>query len=151
MVYGKGLLMIDAARWFAQRYLLGVWKESTAIHLISKTDFCRAVVAAIKNENARGIYHVGDDGNDTLQSFLDWACEIWGCRKPWRMPLGLIYSAAAMFELVSRAMGTPSPLTKDFIAIGRVPYHGDTTRFRTELLPVLEHATIAEGIQEMIA
>lgn len=149
MVYGKGILMIDAAQWFAKRLLLGVWKEPTGIHLISKTDFCRAVVAAVKNKNTKGIYHIGDEGNDTLQSFLDLACDTWGCKKPWRMPLWLIYSAAFVFELVSSAFGTKSPLTKDFIDIGRVSYYGDTTRFRQELLPDLKFRNICEGVEEL--
>ena len=51
MVYGNGILMIDAANWFAKRRILGVWPEPTEIHLISKTDFCRAVVATIRNES----------------------------------------------------------------------------------------------------
>ncbi len=150
MVYGKGILMIDAAKWFAKRRILGVWHEPTEIHLISKTDFCRAVVAAIRNESATGVYHIGDEGDDTLQAFLDFACDIWGCPKPWRMPLWLIYLAAEIFEFVSRVFGTKSPLTKDFIDIGRVSYYGDTSRFRTELLPVLKYPTINEGVQEML-
>jgi len=149
MVYGKGILMIDAAEWFAKRMILGVWREPTEIHLISKTDFCRAVVAAIRNESATGVFHIGDEGDDTLQSFLDFACKIWGCRRPWRMPLWLIYLAANIFELVSGAFGTISPLTKDFIDIGRVPYYGDTSRFREELLPDLKYANISEGAEEM--
>ena len=32
MVYGRGILMIDAARWLAKRRLLGVWKDRTQIH-----------------------------------------------------------------------------------------------------------------------
>jgi nucleoside-diphosphate-sugar epimerase len=151
IVYGKGILMIDAAEWFAKRHLLGVWKEPTEIHLISKTDFCRAVVAAVKNENATGIYHIGDEGNDTLQSFLDLSCDTWGCKRPWRMPLWLIYSAAAGFELVSKVLGTKSPLTRDFIDIGRVSYFGDTSRFRRELLPDLKFRNIVEGIEELKA
>jgi len=150
MVYGKGILMIDAARWLAQRRLLGFWKEPTPIHLISKTDFCRAAVAAIKNATSRGIYHVGDKGDDTLQSFLDLACTVWGCQKPWRMPLWLIYAAARLSEAVSRVSGAPSPLTKDFIDIGRESYFGDTARFRGELVPLLRHADIHEGTQEML-
>jgi nucleoside-diphosphate-sugar epimerase len=149
MVYGKGILMIDAAKWFAKRRILGVWKARTEIHLISKTDFCRAVVAAIRADSAIGIYHVGDEGKDTLQSFLDLACDLWGYRKPWRMPLWLIYLAANLFELISKVFGTKSPLTKDFIDIGRVSYYGDTSRFRTELLPVLKYRNIYEGIEEM--
>jgi len=149
MVYGRGILMIDAAEWFAKRKILGVWSQPTEIHLISKTDFCRAVVAAISHESATGVFHIGDEGDDTLQSFLDFACKIWGCRKPWRMPLWLIYLAANIFELVSRIFGTTSPLTKDFIDIGRVSYYGDTSRFRAELLPVLKYSNISEGIEEM--
>lgn len=151
MVYGKGILMIDAAKWFARRRLLGVWEAPTEIHLISKTDFCRAVVAAIKNEKTHGIYHVGDEGNDTLQSFLDFACDLWGFKRPWRVPVPLVYSAAWIFELTSKVFRVPSPLTRDFIDIGRVSYHGDTTRFRSELLPELTYRHIREGIEEMRA
>ncbi len=149
MVYGKGVLMVDAAEWFAKRHMLGVWKKQTEIHLISKTDFVRAVVAAIRKESARGIYHVGDEGDDTLQSFLEFACGVWGCGKPWNMPLWLIYSAAKVFEFISAVFGVKSPLTKDFIDIGRVSYYGDTSRFRSELVPELKYPTIYEGIKEM--
>ena len=150
MVYGKGILMIDAAKWFAEKKFLGVWKEQTEIHLISKTDFCRAVVAAIKNQNAKGIYHVGDEGNDTLQSFLDYACRIWKCQKPWRMPLWIVYFASEIFEIVSKIFKTKSPLTRDFIHIGRVPYYGDTSRFRSELLPILKYMNVYEGLPEFL-
>ncbi len=150
MVYGRGILMVDAAHWLAKRGLLGVWREPTEIHLISKTDFCRATLAAIKNNDANGIYHVGDEGDDTLQSFLDYACEVWGCRPPWRMPLWLIYTAAETCEWVSKVFGTMSPLTRDFIDIGRVPYYGDTSRFRADLLADLKYRDIHEGIKEMI-
>ena len=149
MVYGKGILMVDAAEWFAKKRILGIWKEPTEIHLISKTDFCRAIVAVIRNQAATGIYHIGDEGKDTLQSFLDLACDIWEVKKPWRMPLWLIYLAAEVFELVSRSFGTLSPLTKDFIDIGRVSYYGDTSTFRKELLPDLVYPTVYDGIQEL--
>lgn len=150
MVYGKGILMVDAAKWFSKMRLLGVWREATEIHLISKTDFCRAALAAIKYKNAKGIYHVGDEGNDTLQSFLDLACDEWGYRRPWRMPLGLIYLAARIFEFASSLFGIKSPLTKDFIDIGGVSYYGDTSRFREELLPELIHQNVNKGVKELI-
>lgn len=149
MVYGNGILMADAARWFAKHRLLGVWKRRTQIHLISKTDFCRTTVAAIAKDSAHGIYHVGDDGNDSLQSFLDFCCDVWGYHRPWRMPLGLIYTAARLFEFISAVFGTKSPLTRDFIDIGRVDYYGDTDRFRKELLPRLEYGNVHEGIEEL--
>lgn len=101
-------------------------------------------------EDARGIYHVGDDGHDTLQSFLDAACGVWGVRKPWRMPLALIYGAAALFESVSKVFDTKSPLTRDFIDIGRVSYYGDTSRFRNELLQDLMYPTLSDGLRELL-
>ena len=74
----RGILMIEAARWLAKRRLLGVWKERTQIHLISKDDFCSACTAAITNHAASGIYHIGDEGNISLQEFLELACRQWG-------------------------------------------------------------------------
>ena len=106
-------------------------------------------VAAVKNESAKGIYHVGDEGTDTLQSFLDLACDAWGHKRPWRMPLWLIYSAAFAFETASKIFDTKSPLTRDFIDIGRVSYYGDTSRFRQELLSDLKFKNIYEGIEEL--
>jgi nucleoside-diphosphate-sugar epimerase len=145
MVYGSGILMIDTARWFAKHDLLGVWKDPTQIHLISKIDFCRAVTAAITKPGIHGIYHIGDEGKVTLQEFLSIACSQWRVRPPWQMPLSLIYLAARFFEWVSRIFNTRAPLTKDFIDIGRVSYYGDTTRMRNELLPTLEYPSITEG------
>ena len=133
MVYGAGILMIDAARWLSQRWLLGVWKDPTQIHLISKIDFCNATTRALENPDARGIYHLGDDGNVTLQEFLRLACEVWGTKRPWSMPLWMIYTAASVCELVSGVLNLKSPLTRDFIKIGRVPYYGDTARMKQDL------------------
>ena len=145
MVYGRGILMVDAARWLAKRRLLGIWHEPTWIHLISTDDFLAATAAAASRENIRGIYHLGDEGKQTLQEFLDVACAIWKTRKPWRMPLGLIYFAARLCELQSALFGTKSPLTRDFITIGRCSYYGDTTRMRTELLSELKYPTLNTG------
>jgi nucleoside-diphosphate-sugar epimerase len=146
MVYGRGILMIDAARWLAQRRLLGVWKDRTQIHLISKDDFCAACSAAITNSAASGIYHIGDEGNVSLEEFLELACHQWGVGRPWTMPLWLIYTAAELCEIYSKITGSLSPLTRDFVDIGRVPYYGDTERMRKELLPVLRYRTIADGL-----
>jgi len=146
MVYGRGILMIDAAHWLAQRRLLGVWRERTQIHLISKEDFCAAGTAAITNRAAAGIYHIGDEGNTSLQEFLELACRQWNVGRPWIMPLWLIYTAAELCEIYSRITGSRSPLTRDFIDIGRVSYYGDTERMRKDLLPVLKYRTINEGL-----
>lgn len=144
MVYGRGILMPDAARWFARRRLLGVWRDPTPIHLVSRTDFLETMRVVTEND-LHGTFNIGDEGNQTLQEFLDVCCEAWKCAKPWRMPLGLIRTAAALFEGVSALTGWKSPLTRDFIEIGRVPYHGDTSRFRAEIRPTLAHPTLREG------
>jgi len=145
MVYGPGILMIETAKWLSRRSLLGVWKERTQIHLISTIDFCAATAGAIAHEGAKGIYHLGDDGDVSLQNFLQIACEEWGTRAPWRMPLWPIYVAAEACQLASKLFGIPSPLTKDFIDIGRVSYYGDTSRMKKELLPRLQYPSIVEG------
>lgn len=149
MVYGRGILMVEAAHWLAERRLLGVWKEPTEIHLISREDFCAAATAAALAASVRGIYHVGDEGRNTLQEFLDVACDQWGCARPWLMPLPLIYGAASACETVSLLFGTTAPLTRDFIDIGRVSYYGDTTRLRHELLSQLRYPTLQAGRSQL--
>ena len=146
LVYGRGILMIEAARWLARRRLLGVWKDPTWIHLISTADFLRATQATILNPDANGIYHLGDEQPVTLQHFLDEACRIWRCPPPRRMPFPLIMAAAGICELFALIARTPSPLTRDFIRIGRVSYCGDTRRARADLIPDLVHPTLSEGL-----
>jgi hypothetical protein len=145
MVYGKGVLMPDAAKWFAARNLLGVWKRQTMIHLISRDDYLEVVKRTVENEDAFGIYNIGDDGIQSLQDYLDFACDVWGCRKPWRMPEWMIYTAAGIFEIASELFGVRSPLTRDFVRIGMVSYHGDTSRMKRELLPDLKYPTMMAG------
>lgn len=149
MVYGKGILMIDAARWFAKYKLLGIWKKPTWIHLISTIDFLESTRNAIIKEGIKGIYHIGDEGKQTLQEFLDDCTKYWGYKKPWRMPINLILFVARVFEIFSLVLGTRSPLTRDFVEIGRVSYYGDTTRMRKELLVKLNYLNYQEGIQTM--
>lgn len=146
MVYGRGILMIEAARWLARRRLLGVWRDPTWIQLVATVDYLRATEAAILKSGARGIYHVGDEQPVTLQCFLNEACRAWGCAPPWRMPFWMIYAAASLCELYAAVARTPSPLTRDFIRIGRVSYWGDTRRMREELVPRLECPTLQAGL-----
>jgi len=147
MVYGKGILMIDAGQWFARHRLLGIWKKPTYIHLISKDDFIASTIAAIEQNGVNGIYHIGDEGIQTLQQFLDDITVYKGNHKPWRMPLWMIMLAARVFEGFSAVFNTRSPLTVDFIRIGMVSYYGDTTRMRHELLPELRYKTYREGME----
>ena len=145
MVYGAGILMPDAARWFAERRLLGVWRTPTWIHLISRDDYLEAVLRAALSEGIRGTYNLGDEGQQSLQDYLNFACRQWRCPAPWRMPEAMIYGAAHVFETTSQLFGIASPLTQDFLDIGRVSYYGDTRRMRAELLPTLKYPTMHEG------
>jgi nucleoside-diphosphate-sugar epimerase len=149
MVYGRGILMIDAARWLAERRLLGVWREPTWFQLISTADYLRATEAAILKPGIRGIYHIGDEKPVTLQDFLDEACRVWGCPRPFRVPVWTIYAVAFFCELFGAILRKPSPLTRDFIRIGRVPHWGETRRAREELIPKLEYSTLEDGLSTL--
>jgi nucleoside-diphosphate-sugar epimerase len=146
MVYGRGILMVDAARWLAAHRLLAVWREPTWIQLISAVDCMNAIEAAIVRDGVQGTYHVGDEQPVTLQQFLDAACRQWGCAAPWRLPLWTIELAAAACEAFALVARTQAPLTRDFVRIGRVSYWGDTRRMRAELLPRLVHPNLASGL-----
>jgi nucleoside-diphosphate-sugar epimerase len=146
MIYGRGVLMIDAARWLLQRRLLGVWRKPTWIHLISLPDFLCSVEAAIEGTVVRGIYNLGDEAPLTLQEFLDRGAMHWGVPKPWRAPKWAFYLAAWCVEGYARLFRAASPLTRDFIKIGMASYVMDTRRMRAELLPRLRYQSLSEGI-----
>ncbi len=61
------------------------------------------------------------------------------------MPLWMIYCAASTIEFFSEIIKTKSPLTTDFIDIGRVSYYGDTSRMKSELLSELKYPSMIEG------
>jgi hypothetical protein len=61
----------------------------------------------------------------------------------------MIYSAASFCETFALLTGRSSPLTRDFIAIGRVSYFGDTRRARRELIPVLRYPSLESGIETL--
>ena len=146
MIYGHGVLMIDAARWLAERRLLAVWRQPTWIHLLSLPDFLEATTAAIENPTARGIYNLGDDHPMTLQEFLDAACAHWGCRSPWRAPRWMFPCAGAACEAFATLCRMRAPLTRDFIRIGVASYAMDTTRMKKELLPRLKYPSLQTEI-----
>jgi nucleoside-diphosphate-sugar epimerase len=146
MVYGRGILMIDAARWLATRRLLAVWRKPTLLQLISNVDFVRACAAAIDTPRARGIYHVGDDRPITIQEFLDTACDVWGCARPFRVPIWSIDAVAAACEAFALVAGTRAWFTRDFVRLGRVPHWGDTRRARAELIRDLVYPSLESGI-----
>jgi nucleoside-diphosphate-sugar epimerase len=149
MIYGRGILMIEAARWLARRRLLCVWREPTLFQLLSTADFLRAVEAAIFKSGVRGIYHVGDEQPVTLQKFLDEACRVWRCHRPVRIPFSMIYTAAWLCECFASLARTRSPLTRDFVRLGRVSHWGDTGRAREELIPHLLYPTLETGLSTL--
>ena len=107
MVYGRGILMIEAARWLAVRRMLCIWREPTLLQLLSTPDFLHAVEAAIFKPGVRGIYHVGDEQPVTVQRFLDEACRVWGCPRPVRVPPWLIDASASCCEAFAMIFRTP--------------------------------------------
>ena len=149
MVYGRGVLMIEAARWLARRRLLAVWRQPTVYQLISRLDAMRALEAAIISPAAGGIYHAGDEEPVTIQRFVDSACRAWGCPKPWRVPFWSVVFSATLCEAFATVFRTKSPFTRDFVRLGRVPHWGDTRRFREELLPRLEYPNLEAGISTL--
>jgi nucleoside-diphosphate-sugar epimerase len=149
MIYGRGILMVEAARWLARRRLLCVWREPTLLQLLSTADFLRAAEAAIAIPGIHGIYHVGDEQPVTVQRFLDEACRVWESPAPLRVPYSMIYAAACACELGATIANTASPLTRDFVRLGRVPHWGDTRRARAELVPELTYPTLDSGLSTL--
>jgi nucleoside-diphosphate-sugar epimerase len=149
VIYGRGILMVEAARWLARRRLLCIWPEPTLCQFLATADYLHAAEAAIVNPDVRGIYHVGDDQPVTVQKFLDEACRVWGYPRPIRVPYPAIYAAASLCEGFAMVAGTPSPLTRDFVRLGRVPHWGDTSRARKELIPRLSYPTLDSGLSTL--
>ncbi|MBN2496983.1 MAG: NAD(P)-dependent oxidoreductase [Deltaproteobacteria bacterium] len=149
MVYGRGVLMIDAGRRLLARRLLGVWRRPTWIHLISLTDFLAACRAAIERPALSGIFNLGDEQPTTLQAFADRAARHWGLARPWRAPRWAFFAAAWLVECFAKIFGTRAPLTVDFVRIGMVSYVMDTARTRSVLLPELRYPTLEQGIESM--
>ncbi|MHB1156408.1 MAG: NAD-dependent epimerase/dehydratase family protein [Phycisphaerales bacterium] len=147
MIYSRGVLMIDAAAWLSRRGLLGVWRKPTWIHLLSLADFNRCVVSAIERPGVTGIYCLGDDRPTTLQRFLDELARVNGWRRPWRAPGVMFDAAAGCCEAWARLFGTVSPVTRDFIRIGRASYVCDVSRMKRELLTDLAYPTWERGLE----
>ena len=149
MVYGRGILMVEAARWLARRHLLCVWPEPTVQHLLATEDFLRATEAAIFKPGISGIYSVGDERPTTVQEFLDTVCRHWGYSRPHRLPFPVIQASAALCEAFAFVARTQSPLTRDFVRIGHVDHWSDTSRARAELIPELRYPTLESGLDTL--
>jgi len=146
MIYGRGVLMIEAARWLLARRMLGVWKQPTWIHLLALPDFLACTLAAIEGPDISGIYNLGDDSPTTLQDFLDSFASYCGYAKPWRAPRWLFPIAGGLTEIGAWFLNKPAPLTRDFIKIGMASYVANTERMKAELLPTLAYPDLQSGI-----
>jgi nucleoside-diphosphate-sugar epimerase len=146
LIYGRGVLMIEAARWLLKHHLLAVWKKPTWIHLMALPDFLSCVKSAIEGKSVSGIYNLGDDYPLTLQEFLDTVAMHWGYRKPWRCPKWSFFLAGWCCEVFAKVFRSASPLTRDFIKIGMASYVSDTMRMKKELLPELFCPSLKEGL-----
>ncbi len=147
MIYGRGVLMIEAGRWLMAHRLFGVWRQPTWIHLLALPDFLAATLAAIEGPQVKGIYNLGDDAPTTLQAFADTVADYWGYPRPWRAPRGLFPLAGGLTELAAWLLRQPAPLTRDFIKIGMASYVADTSRMKAELLPRLAYPNLQAGLE----
>ena len=145
MIYGRGVLMIEAARWLMERRLMAVWPQPTWIHLLSLPDFLACTEAAIEGAEISGIYNLGDDAPTTLQHFLEYFAAHCDYPKPWRVPRWLFPIAGALTEAGAWILSKPAPLTRDFIKIGMASYVSNTDRMKNELLPALAYPDLQSG------
>lgn len=146
VIYGRGVLMIEAARWLMRRRLLPIWRQSTWYHWLALPDFLAGVRSALEHQGASGIYHLGDDQPLALQAGLDRIADHWGYPRPWRLPGWTFYLAGAAVELFASLTGSAAPLHRDFIRIGMVSHCGDTSRMKAELLPKLRYPSLESGL-----
>lgn len=145
-VYGRGVLMIEAARRLMHSRLLAVWPQPTWYHWLALPDFLSCVRAAIEGEGVRGIYHLGDDVPLTLQDALDRMADHWGVARPPRLPRWTFYAAATAVEAFALLTGSAAPLHRDFIRIGMVSHVADTSRMKQELVPRLAYPSLDNGL-----
>jgi nucleoside-diphosphate-sugar epimerase len=147
IVYGKGIKLVEGARWMLRHRLMAIWKKPTWAHLIALPDFLAALQAAIESEKARGIYQVCDDAPLTLQDFLDKLADHYSCPHAWRLPEWMFHVAGISCEGAALILRTGAPLNRDIVRAGMTSCVADNSRMKRELLPVLAYPTIAEGMK----
>lgn len=147
IVYGKGIKLIEGARWMLQHHLLAVWRKPTWAHLIALPDFLTALQAAIELEGAHGIYQVCDDYPLTIQNFLDRLADHYHSHRPWRLPAWMCHLAGVSCEMASLLFRVPAVLNRDIVKAGMTSCVADTSRMKRELLPVLAYPTIEQGLK----
>jgi nucleoside-diphosphate-sugar epimerase len=146
IVYGKGIKLVEAARWMLRHRLMAIWRKPTWAHLIALPDFLAALQAAVEDDRASGIYQVCDDRPLLLQEFLDLFADHIGCRRPWRMPAWIFHAAGISLETAALILRTGAPLNRDIVRAGMTSCVADNSRMKRELLPVLAYPTIGQGM-----
>jgi nucleoside-diphosphate-sugar epimerase len=146
IVYGRGIKLIEGARWMLRHHLLAVWRKPTWAHLIALPDFLVALQAAIELESASGIYQICDDCPITIQDFLDRLADHYQCPRPWRLPAWMFRLAGVSCEAASLLFHIPALLNRDIVSAGMTSCVADTSRMRRELLPVLAYPNIEQGL-----
>ena len=147
IVYGKGIKLVEGARWMLRHRLMAVWKKPTWAHLIALPDFLAALQYAIEGENVRGVYQVCDDAPLTLQDFLDKLADHYGYPRAWRLPCWMFHPAGIGCETAAIILRTAAPLNRDIVKAGMTSCVADNSRMKRELLPTLAYPSIAEGIR----
>jgi nucleoside-diphosphate-sugar epimerase len=146
IVYGKGIKLIEGARWMLRHRLMAIWKEPTWAHLVALPDFLTALQVAIEKNDAAGIYQICDDGPLLLQEFLDKLADHWNYSHPRRLPDWIFHTAGKFCETAAATLRTPAPLNGDIVKAGMTSCVADTSRMKREILPALSYPTIDEGM-----
>jgi nucleoside-diphosphate-sugar epimerase len=147
IVYGKGIKLIEGARWMLRHRLMAIWRKPTWAHLIALPDFQTALQSAIEGQDVRGIYQVCDDAPLTLQDFLDKLADHCHCRRAWRLPEWIFHIAGIGCETAALILHTAAPLNRDIVRAGMTSCVADNSRMKRELLKTLAYPTIAEGMK----
>jgi nucleoside-diphosphate-sugar epimerase len=146
VIYGRGVKLIEAARWLMRKRLMAIWRAPTWVHLLALPDFLNIVRVTIEKENLSGIYNLCDDQPLLLQEFLDRLARHWDYRPPRRLPKYLFHAAAAISETIAGVCRAGTPLTRDMIAMGMTSVVADTSRMKREIVGQLHYPTLRQGI-----
>ena len=146
VIYGRGVKLVEAARWLMHRRLMATWRKPTWIHLLALPDFLRIIHIAIEKENLFGIYNLGDDQPMLLQEFLDRLAEHWHYPHPIRLPESAFHAAAYFCETFAAVFRTATPLNRDIVQMAMTSVVADTNRMKKEIVAELHYPTLREGV-----
>ncbi|MGH7887304.1 MAG: NAD-dependent epimerase/dehydratase family protein, partial [Candidatus Binatia bacterium] len=146
VIYGRGVKLIDAARWLMRRRLMAIWRKPTWIHLLALADFLNIIQIAIEKANLFGIYNLCDDQPMLLQEFLDRLADHWQYPKPIRLPESAFLASAYLCEAFAALFRTATPLNRDIVQMGMTSVVADTSRMKQEIVAELLCPTLDKGM-----